>query len=238
MELYLKNCYLKEFDSIVKESFPDYVVLEDSAFYPESGGQPGDKGFLTLESGEKIRVSNVKKEKGISKHYIEKEIPGGTKVHGVIDWEERHAHMRMHTAQHILSAIILDEYGAETAGNQIHADFSRIDFRPLEWSEEKEKNATEKFNEIIKSSIPVEFENITREEMMSKVDEKRRKLFERLPSFIKQVRMINIEKVDLCPCAGTHVKNTSEIGRIKIIGHENKGSGTVRIKFELLGPGL
>ena len=106
----------------------------------------------------------------------------------------------------------------------------------MKWSEELEKSIEEKFNEITKKGVDVVFETCSREEMMEKVDERRRKLFERLPSFIKTIRLINIKNVDLCPCAGTHVKNTSEIGKIKIVGHESKGADTVRIRFELLSP--
>lgn len=232
-ELYLVDCYLREFDSAVKESRGEYILLQDSAFYPESGGQTGDSGALVLENGEKVRVTAVRKEKGESRHYVERPIAVGARVHGVIDWETRYAHMRMHTAQHVLSAIVLDEYNAETAGNQIHAGESRMDFRPFEWTEEKQKAIEEKFNSIVESSAPVAFETVTRDEMMKRVDEKRRKLFERLPASIKTIRLVVINGVDECPCAGTHVKNVSEIGRIKIVGHESKGTDTVRLRFSL-----
>ncbi|NYZ79953.1 alanyl-tRNA editing protein [Candidatus Micrarchaeota archaeon] len=232
-ELYLADCYLKEFDSAVTRSEGNYVLLQDSAFYPESGGQTGDTGYFVLENGEKILVTAVKKEKGESRHYVERLIAVGTRVHGVIEWNARYAHMRMHTAQHVLSAIVLDEYGAETAGNQIHADESRMDFRPFEWTEEKQKLIEQRFNKIIESAAPVVFETVTRDEMMQRVDEKRRKLFERLPASIKSIRLVIIEGVDVCPCAGTHVKNVSEIGRIRIVGHESKGENTVRLRFSL-----
>lgn len=232
-ELYLADCYLKEFDSVVKESRGEYVLLEDSAFYPESGGQTGDTGYFVLENGEKVKVTAVKKEKGESRHYVEKPVAVGARVHGAIDWSARYAHMRMHTAQHVLSAIVLDEYGAETAGNQIHAVESRMDFRPFEYSEEKQKHIEQRFNEIIESAAPVAFETVTRDEMMQRVDEKRRKLFERLPASIKSIRLVLIEGVDVCPCAGTHVKSVSEIGKIRITGHESKGEGTVRLRFAL-----
>ncbi len=160
----------------------------------------------------------------------------GTKVHGVIDWERRYKLMRMHTSQHILSAIILDEYGAETVGNQIHEDYSRVDFKPFKPTEEDLKNIKQRFNEIVDKKINVNFSTVSREEMLEKVDEKRRKLFERLPSFIKEVRLVTIEGVDVCPCAGTHVNNTSEIGYINIISHEGKGKDTTRIKYELANP--
>ena len=231
--LFLENSYEKEFDGIVTGSGENFVILDKTLFYGESGGQPGDIGKLITEN-EKIEVIKTKKEKGQIKHYLKKTIPIGTKVHGVINWENRLKIMKMHTAQHILSAIVLDNYGAETAGNQIHADYSRVDFKPLKWDNEKEEFVTKKFNEIIEKGIPVIFETISRQEMLDRVDSARRKLFERLPSFIKEIRLVNIKNIDLCPCAGTHVNNTKEIGKIKIIGHENKGTDTIRIKYELI----
>ena len=235
MELFLKDTYAKEFDAEVIESSENFVVLNQTLFYGESGGQPGDVGKLIFNDIE-INVTNARKEKGKIKHYVEKEIPLGAKVHGIIDWKNRYKIMRMHTAQHILSGIVLDNYGAETAGNQIHAENSRVDFKPLKWDKEKEEFVTEKFNEIIEKNIPVIFETISRQEMLDRVGSARRKLFERLPSFIKEIRLVSISNIDICPCAGTHVNNTKEIGKIKILGNENKGAETVRIRYELINP--
>ena len=233
--LFLKNSYEKEFDAVVIESKENFVILNQTLFYGESGGQPGDTGKLIFDNQE-IKITNVKKEKGKIKHYVEKTIKLGTKVHGIINFENRYKIMRMHTAQHILSGIILNNFGAETAGNQIHPDYSRVDFKPLKWDKEKEKFVTEKFNEAVKKEIPIIFETISRQEMLDKVDSARRKLFERLPSFIKKIRLVSVSDIDICPCAGTHVNNTKEIGAIKIISNENKGAETVRIKYELINP--
>ena len=234
--LFLKDSYLKEFDATVTESNPDYALLDKTCFYGRAGGQPGDTGKLVLENGEEVKVIDTIKEKGEIRHYLEKQLPVGTKVHGVIDWEKRYKLMRMHTSQHIVSAIILDEYGAETVGNQIHEDHSRVDFKPFKPTQEDLEKIEEKFNEVVDKKIGLEFKIVSREEMLDKVDEKRRKLFERLPSFIKKIRLVIIKGVDVCPCAGTHVNNTSEVGHIKIISHEGKGKDTTRIKYELVNP--
>jgi misacylated tRNA(Ala) deacylase len=228
--LFMKDCYIKEFDAKIIDRGPNYVVLDRTAFYPLGGGQPADHGFI-----DGIRVTNVVKESGQIKHFLER-IPEKDEIHAVIDWERRYAHMRMHTAQHLLSAIILDKYGAETAGNQIDTSASRIDFHPLKIDELGLAEITKKFNEIVDKGVPVYIKEMNREDMMASVDERRRKLFSRVPESVKVVRVIEIYGIDKCPCAGTHVANTKEIGHIKITKVENKGKDTIRIRFELEKP--
>jgi misacylated tRNA(Ala) deacylase len=90
-----------------------------------------------------------------------------------------------------------------------------------------------RFNEIVDQSVPVKIFMTTREEMLGMVDERRRKLFERIPESVKDVRIVEIEGIDKCPCAGTHVANTAEIGHMTVTGIVNKGSGKTRFVFEL-----
>ncbi|NIS14204.1 MAG: alanyl-tRNA editing protein, partial [Thermoplasmata archaeon] len=103
------------------------MVLDESAFYPEGGGQPTDHGRLEWDGGS-VEVKEVLK-KGIVKHVVEGDVQSvPDRVHATLDWERRYAHMRMHTAQHLISAVILELYGAHTVGNQLYHDRSRIDF--------------------------------------------------------------------------------------------------------------
>jgi len=234
--LFLKNSYLKEFDAIVTQNNKGYLLLDKTAFYGRSGGQPGDTGVLKTEEGKEVIVLDTRKEKGELRHYVEKEIPVGTKVHGIINWKKRYKLMRMHTSQHLLSAIILNKYGAETVGNQIHEDYSRVDFKPFKPTREMLEEIKKEFDKKVEEKKKVWFEEVSREEMLEKVDEKRRKLFEKLPSFIENVRIVFIDGVDVCPCAGTHVNNTSELGFIELIEVKNKGKDTTRIKYKLVSP--
>lgn len=231
--LYMKDCYVKQFDASVIESEEGYVVLDQTAFYPEGGGQPSDTGFIKF-AGKDYVVNKVKKEEGKIKHYIDDSIPMDSIIEGVLDWDKRYNTMRMHTAQHLLSAIILDEYGAETVGNQIYDDHSRMDLKPLSLDEEKINNISKKFNQAVDKQAEVELYITTREEVYKTIDERRRKLFERVPSFVKDIRIVDIKGMDKCPCAGTHVKNTSELGYIKINKTENKGKDTVRLDYSLV----
>ncbi|MBI2670426.1 alanyl-tRNA editing protein [Candidatus Woesearchaeota archaeon] len=226
--LYLKDCYLKEFDASVIEKNDSHVILDRTIFYPQGGGQPCDKG--TLNS---IEVTYVKKSDLGVMHFIKYPI-NGNKVHGIIDWSYRYKLMRMHTAQHVISAIVLDSYDAETVGNQIGFDFSRIDFFPFKPSQENLDFIRDEFNKTIDKSLNVKKYFSTRQEVIATISEKRRNLFSRVPETVQEIRVVEIENLDKCPCGGTHVDNLGEIGHINIIGVENKGLGKTRFTFELL----
>jgi Ser-tRNA(Ala) deacylase AlaX len=232
--LYMKDCYLKEFEAKVlqrgNDNGKEFVVLDRTAFYPLGGGQPSDRGTING-----IPVSLVQKDSGVVKHFLERPIES-EKVKGVIDWNTRHVYMRMHTAQHVLSAIILDLWGSSTAGNQIELDYSRIDFHPLTPPTDFIDVVTDKFNEIVDQAKPVKIYFTTRDAVLKSIDERRRHLFARLPETVKDIRIIEVEGIDKVPCGGTHASNTREIGHIKITKLENKGKDTWRVRFELERP--
>ncbi len=223
----MKDCYLKEFDANIIENNSNYVILDRTCFYPTSGGQLYDKGKLN-----NVEVIDVRREEGKIKHFIKDKL-NANKVHGVIDWQRRYKHMRMHSAQHLLSAMVLDKYDAETVGNQINEDKSRIDFHPLKIKQDKIKFLTEEFNKIVDNKVDIKIHHTTREDVLKNIDERRRKLFSRVPSSINEIRVVEINSIDECPCAGTHVKNTAEIKHINIIKTDNKGRDIVRVVFEL-----
>jgi misacylated tRNA(Ala) deacylase len=229
--LFMKDCYLREFEAKVLQKGEDggrhFVVLDKTAFYPVGGGQPSDKGTLNG-----IPVIAVQKDSGVVKHYVEKPVETAHVV-GAIDWERRHAFMRMHTAQHVLSAIVLDLWGSSTAGNQIELDYSRIDFHPLTPPADLIDVLTGRFNDIVDKALPVKIYFTTRDDVMKSIDERRRHLFARLPETVKEIRIVDVDGTDKVPCGGTHVANTQEIGHIKITKLENKGKDTWRVRFEL-----
>lgn len=142
-------CYLREFDARVVERGPDFVLLDQTAFYAEGGGQPTDTGVLQWEGGES-KVLRVQKEKGVVRHVVDL-LPASDAVHGVVDWDRRYAHMRMHTSQHLMSGLVFRIYGARTVGNQIHADRSRIDFQPATFTDADLKRVEEECNAVIAS---------------------------------------------------------------------------------------
>ncbi|UCH72541.1 MAG: alanyl-tRNA editing protein [Thermoplasmatales archaeon] len=226
----IEGNYIKEFDAVVTKDEENYVCLDRTAFYPLGGGQPSDIGILKWNNGASEIKEVIKKGDKI-KHLIDGEKPPlGTKIHGIINWEKRYNHMKMHTAQHIISGIVFDEYNARTVGNQIHTDLSRVDFYPVNFSEKDLENIEKNFNEIIKQNLVVNTYEEERESLEKRVDEQRCNL-DLLPKFIKKLRIIEIKGFDICPCAGTHVRNTSEIPDIKIIKKESKGKERDRIIY-------
>ncbi len=225
--------YIREFDAVVQESAEDYVILDRSAFYPVGGGQPSDTGILRWDSRE-ARVVEVTKKGGV-KHHIEGDIPPvGEKVHAILDWGKRYGHMRMHTAQHIVSGIVYDEFGARTVGNQLYADRSRIDFQPVKFTGEDLARIERIANEMIDRYYPVEIREVERGQLERMVKPERCNL-DLLPKSIRNLRVVFIGDADICPCAGTHVKNTSELGHVKILKKENKGKQRMRISYVLEG---
>lgn len=223
--------YVKEFEAVVERAGDDYVVLDRTAFYPEGGGQPSDKGVLKW-GGKETQVTKVEK-KGDIIHRLKGPIPEeGTKVRAYIDWDLRYEHMKMHTVQHLLSAVVFEMYGGETVGNQIHADYSRVDFAPVNLSDEAIQKIQGEVNRVIEKGLDVSIYEEDREKLEEEMDEKRVNL-SLLPKSIKRLRAIDIDGCDICPCAGTHLRNTEEIGSIEITKVENKGKDRQRIYYEL-----
>jgi len=233
--LYMKDVesnYIKEFDAKVIERGFDYVVLDRTAFYPLGGGQPSDTGSLVWPGG-KAEVKEVTKKEGVRHHLVQNPDIVPENVHGVINWERRYAHMRMHTAQHIVSGVVYDLFKARTVGNQLYHDRSRIDFAPVKFTDEMIAEVEKKCNEILSSSARVEICTTSRAELEKDVDAQRANL-DLLPMAVQELRVVKIEQYDVCPCAGTHVRSLSELGNIKITKRENKGKDRERITYELL----
>jgi len=231
--LYMKDIesnYIKEFKSIVITNKKDYISLEKTAFYPEGGGQPSDIGTIYWND-KKAEIIKVIKKGDTIKHIIDGEKPkNGTEIFAKINWEKRYAHMKMHTAQHILSGIIFDKYNARTVGNQIHSDYSRVDFYPITFTDKDLRYIKNKFNNIVSKNLPITIYNKKREKLEKKVNQQRADL-DLLPKFIKNLRIVEIKDFDICPCAGTHVKNTSEIPKIGNIKRDTKGKDKDRIIY-------
>ena len=132
-DLCIEDNYLKEFDAVVESVKDDkFIVLNQTAFYPNAGGQPYDTGIMKTEDGKEYEVVFVGKfDEKISHEVDNKENPPlkeNDNVHCTIDWDRRYKLMRMHTAAHILSRVLHQKTGAVTSGNQLGIDKSRIDF--------------------------------------------------------------------------------------------------------------
>ena len=227
----MEDCYLKEFDAKVVSVDENQIELDQSAFYPESGGQPTDLG--TLESNRTVyNIVKVRKDKGKILHEVDN--PGlkvGDEVFGKIDWERRHVLMRYHTGSHILSTVIHNHTGAEITGNQIYLDRARDDFNTEEFDREKMVDYVAEANAIIAKNLPVTLTMMPRDEAFKIPALVKLKMM--LPEIIKNIRVVDIQGFDKQACAGTHVKNTEEIGTIKITEMKNKGAGNRRVYWVL-----
>ena len=230
--LFLQDSYLRETATTVTEVIDNAVVLADTIFYPEGGGQPSDSGTLDSPKGT-ATVTHVAKQGNRILHYLEGPIPNvDDEVFVRLDWERRYAYMRMHTAQHIVSRIVYDQFGANTAGNQIREEYSHIDFAPATFQSSELPAIEDAANAIIRDDVPVIIETIPREELDERMGHDRSDLT-KLPSSVKQVRLVCVEGYDAYPCAGTHVRQTGELNGLRITKRKAKGKATIRITYVL-----
>ncbi|MBN2458348.1 alanyl-tRNA editing protein [Candidatus Woesearchaeota archaeon] len=235
--LYLKDSYMKEFSSTVESVKDDkFVVLMETAFYPNMGGQPYDTGKLLRESdGSEFPVVYVGKfDNMISHEVLRPGLKPGDKVKGVIDWDRRYKLMRMHTAAHVLARVLYNETGANTSGNQLGIEQSRIDFTLEGFDKDRIISCIKKANEIIKKGLDVRIEETSYEKAIG--DDDFSAPSKHLMPKLERLRVINIKGLDKQACGGTHLKDLSEIGAIIFIKAENKGKSNRRIYFSLQDP--
>ena len=224
--LFQQDAYLRSCQARVVEPGPDGVVLDRTVFYPLGGGQPGDTGRLRAADGREWRVADTRKgEGGRILHKLETGVtpPGvGETLEAVIDWDRRHAHMRMHTALHLLGSVL--RYGV--TGGQIGADKSRLDFDTQE-EIDKDRVAAE-VNALVVANHPVGSRWITDEEL-DRQPELIRTMSVQPPRGVGRIRLLDIAGVDLQPCGGTHVATTGEIGAVVVTKVESKGRRNKRV---------
>jgi misacylated tRNA(Ala) deacylase len=207
------------------------ITLDRTVFYATGGGQPGDTGVLR-HGGAEVRLTEAVKGDGPDTviHVPESgaELPAvGSTVEVEIDWDRRFAHMRMHTCLHLLCAVVP---GAVTGG-QIGTDRSRLDFNVPSASLDKDE-LTAALNLLIEGDHPVSYRWIDDAELEANLDLVRT-MSVKPPTGSGQVRLVEIDGVDLQPCGGTHVARTGEIGRVEVVKIENKGKQNRRVVVAL-----
>lgn len=229
--IYLEDSYERDFDAAIQSASGDRITLDQTAFYPQSGGQPSDQGVLS-RGVDVFNVKHVETANGQIVHVLDKEgvLMQGDQVHGEIDWERRYRFMRSHTACHILSAVIFRETNAKITGNQIDLERSRVDFSLESFDKGRMNEYVQTANQIIKEDRHVKTEMLPKAEAMAIPDLVR--LAMEVPDR-DEIRIVEIEGIDVQACGGTHVRRTEEIGGIKMIKSENKGKSNRRIYFSL-----
>jgi len=234
--LYQTDSYLKEFSAIITavDAETRSVVLDQSAFYPGGGGQPCDFGTLEV-AGVMYPVEKVKKQGDDVLHFL-----GGTDSlpavnsasHGTLDWARRYQLMRTHTALHILCGTVFRDYGAKVTGGDMDPLKGRMDFE-FENMRAELVNAIETATNLeVQQGRDIRVKILLRDEAFQIPDLIRTKI-NLLPEGIMQVRTVEIVGLDLQADGGTHVKNTSEVGRIKVVDYKSKGAINKRIYIEI-----
>ncbi len=213
--LFDKDSYIKEFDgkciNCTEKDGKFLVELDKTCFFPEGGGQKGDRGKL---NGTDVVDTQIKD--GIIYHICTMEIKAGETVHGEIFWEERYSKMQNHSAEHIVSGIVNKNFGFDNVGFRLADDFVTMDYNGILSEKdvdfiEKEANKVSNANLHIKTYYPDNAENLI---YRSKIDIK------------ENLRIVEIPGVDICACCAPHVKQTGETGMIKIIRREKNKGGT------------
>lgn len=234
--LYQTDAYLQKFKAIISvvDAAARSIVLDQSAFYPGGGGQPCDFGTLTV-AGVTYPVTQVKKQGADVIHVLGGEAPlpvVGAAATGVIDWERRYNLMRTHTALHILCGCVFRDYGALVTGGNMDPLEGRMDFEFETLRGELVGEIEAAVNREVAAAREVRVNILPREQAFQIPDLIRTKI-NLLPQGITEVRTVEIVGLDLQADGGTHVRNTSEVGNIKVVDYKSKGAINKRIYIKI-----
>jgi misacylated tRNA(Ala) deacylase len=234
--LYQTDAYLKEFDAKITavDSETRAIVLDRSAFYPGGGGQPCDFGTLEINS-RTYPVEKVKKQGDDVLHFLGGSDPlpdVNSASHGTLDWVRRHKLMRTHTALHILCGTVFRDYGALVTGGDMEPLKGRMDFEFATMRGELVREIEAAVNLEVQQRRDIRVKILPRDEAFQIPDLIRTKI-NLLPEGIMQVRTVEIVGLDLQADGGTHVANTSEVGRIKVVDYKSKGAINKRLYIEV-----
>ena len=225
--LYRADAYAREAEATVIEAAPGRLVLDATIFYPQGGGQPGDKGEI---GAAKIVNTVYDADRRTIVHVAEDGAPlpaAGERVTMKLDWETRYKRMRAHTALHLLSVVL----PYPVTGGSVGDGEGRLDFDSGETGFDKAAIEA-KLNTLIASGAEVATRWITDEELTAN-PALVKTMMVKPPMGQGRVRLVDIAGLDLQPCGGTHVRNLSEIGRAEVTGIEKKGKLNRRVRIRL-----
>jgi misacylated tRNA(Ala) deacylase len=235
--LFREDAYQRECRATVTRVTDDGVELDQTVFYPLGGGQAGDRGFLITGDGTRVAVVDARKVKrddatpDDTLHVLDPasdwriRLQPGTAVQAEIDWDRRYRHMRFHTATHLLCAIVRQLVD----GCSITADYARLDFAMTDLLDKSEVQAG--LEALIAAAHPVSCEWITDDELIAN-PQLVKSMSVSPPLGFGRVRLLRVQDVDLQPCGGTHVRNTAEIGDVRVAKIEKKSAKTRRVVLE------
>ncbi|MBN2395825.1 MAG: hypothetical protein JXC36_05095 [Candidatus Atribacteria bacterium] len=224
-KLYHDDSYQMKFEAKILEQFISNekfaLILDQTCFYPEAGGQTCDKGMING-----IPVLDVQEENGNIIHYLRDDLHmnSGEYIHGEIDWKERFDHMQQHSGQHILSATLIELYQKETQSFHMGKEICTLDIPFVSLGDQQTREIEKRANQIIYENRPIDHYYL---DDTSKIAEKN---IRKAQKNHERLRIIEIKNYDVTACGGTHCSSTGEIGMIKIIGYE-KQKENLRISF-------
>jgi misacylated tRNA(Ala) deacylase len=230
--VFYQDAYLKSLTATVTAVNEDWVELDRTIFYPMGGGQPGDTGQFTGPNGQSWQVIDTRKgaSPGAIAHQLDSADHGlniGDEVESTLDWDRRYTLMKMHTSMHLLGSLI----PVGVTGGAVGEAKSRLDFDLGDHQIDKETLTTQ-LRALVDAAHDIDIESIT-EDQLDQNPELVRTMSVQPPRGVGDIRMIRVEDVDYQPCGGTHLKNTSEIGDIRIKKIENKGRRNRRVHIVL-----
>ena len=232
--LFQTDSYLKECDATVVDCHQEMgaIALDQTAFYPGGGGQPSDVGWIVM-GALSSPVTRVKRQGEVVWHTVDGALPSvGTAVTGHLNWDRRYQLMRTHTALHVLCGVVWRDYGAQVTGGNMEPLTGRMDFEFETLRQELVKEIEERVNLEMEAGRDVRVQILPRAEAFQIPDLIRTKI-NLLPEGIKQVRTVEIVGLDLQADGGTHVANTREVGRVRVVDYKSKGRINKRIRIEL-----
>lgn len=230
--LFQDDAYLKSAAARVVKVHEHGIELDRTIFYPLGGGQPGDSGALVRETGERIEISDTRKGElpGSIYHIPAVGMPrpqAGELLTLEIDWGRRYSLMRLHTALHLLSCVVV----APVSGGNIGPDRARLDF-DIDMSQLDPERITRETNALIAYGVSTETVWITDEELDAQ-PALVKTMSVQPPRGLGRVRLLKIPGIDLQPCGGTHVRNIAEIGGIRVTRIRNEGKRNRRVEIAL-----
>lgn len=229
--LYHSDPYIKQFQAHVVQSEDNAILLDQTAFYPGGGGQPAD--FGVIRSGDAAwQVTKLSQRGDEIWHHLDSPAADLDLVDAQIDWERRFKLMRIHSAMHVLCGVVWRDYGASVTGGNMKPLQGRMDFEFEKMAREVVDEIEEKINLEVSAAREIVAQVLPREEAFQIPDLIRTKI-NLLPQGIRQVRVVEIKGLDLQADGGTHVRNTADIGPIKIVDYKSKGKINKRIVVSL-----
>ena len=229
--LFREDAYLRQVEAVVADLDPRGIVLDRSIFYPQGGGQPGDRGELLLEDGSRLEIVDTiyRTDRAAIVHVpAGGKLPApGARIVARIDWDLRYMRMRAHTALHLLTAVL----PYPVTGGAVGESEGRLDFDSGEASLDKTEIA-EQLNLLIGRDAAVRTRWISDEELAANPSLVKT-MSVKPPTGAGRVRLVEIEGIDLQPCGGTHVARTGEIGKAAVTQIEKKGRINRRVRIVL-----